>query len=169
MNIIRDAVRKWEPFWVEADATVRDAVRELCERKIGAAAVKSGDELAGVFSERDVLVRVINKALDPGKVRVRDVMSTAVNVVHLEDEGRMAKAIMVTHHVRHLIVVDSNNQYCGILSMRDLMEADVRDCQDLIHELNERYYEQKYAEKWRISSNRVIIESYKPEQTPAHR
>lgn len=162
MNIIRDAVRKWDPFWVEAETTVRGAVRELCERKIGAAAVKSGDELVGVFSERDVLVRVVNKGFDPDKVRVRDVMSTAVNIVHLEDEGRMAKAIMVTHHVRHLIVVDSRNQYCGILSMRDLMEADVREYQDLIRELNDRYYEQKYAEKWRISSNRVIIEPYVP-------
>ncbi|HNT89792.1 MAG TPA: CBS domain-containing protein, partial [Candidatus Hydrogenedentes bacterium] len=151
MSVIQSVVRKWDPFWVEADATVREAVRELCERKIGAAAVKSGDELVGVFSERDVLARVVYKGLDPDKVRVRDVMSTAVNIVHLDDESRMAKAIMVTHHVRHLIVVDSNNQYCGILSMRDLMEADISDCQDLIHELNDRYYEQNYAAKWRIS------------------
>lgn len=160
MSVIREVVRKWDPFWVDADTTVRQAVRELCERKIGAAPVKSGDELIGVFSERDVLRRVVNQGLDPERVLARDVMSASVNYVHLDDDSRMAKALMVTLHVRHLIVVDSSNQYCGILSMRDLMEADVSDCQDLITELNDKYYQQKYAAKWRISSNRVIVQPY---------
>lgn len=160
MSVIREVVRKWDPFWVDADTTVRQVVRELCERKIGAAPVKSGEELIGVFSERDVLRRVVNQGLDPERVLARDVMSASVNCVHLDDDSRMAKALMVTLHVRHLIVVDSNNQYCGILSMRDLMEADVSDCQDLIAELNDKYYQQKYAAKWRISSNRVIVQPY---------
>ena len=139
MRVIREIVRKWEPFWVEADATVRQAVRELCQRKIGAAPVKSGDELIGVFSERDVLRRIVDQGADADQVLVRDVMSTSVNYVHLDDDSRMAKAIMVTLHVRHLVVVDSSNQYCGILSMRDLMEADVSQFQDFISELNDKY------------------------------
>lgn len=162
MKVIREVVQKWEPFYVEAENTVREAVAKLCARKIGAAPVRSGNELLGVFSERDVLTHVVNKGLDPEKVTAREVMTRLVGYVHLDDDSRMAKALMVTHHVRHLIVVDSNNQYCGILSMRDLMEADVATYQDLVRELNDRYYEQKYRDKWRISSNRVIIETYAP-------
>ena len=167
MHVIRDVVRKWGTFWVDADMSVRQAAARLCERQIGAAAVKDGDELVGVFSERDLLRQILNQEFDPDKTLVRDVMTTRLNCIHLEDSSQMAKALMHTQHVRHLIVVDSDNQYCGMLSMRDLVEADLAEYQDLVHELNDKYYEQKYKDNWRISSNRVIVQQYPrgPEDT----
>ncbi|MFP4502069.1 MAG: CBS domain-containing protein [Candidatus Hydrogenedentota bacterium] len=160
MQSIQAVVRKWGPFWVEANNTVRDAVAALCDRRVGAAAVRDGEALVGVFSERDVLRMVVHEGHDPMRTLVRDVMSTKLNCIHLNDTCQMAKALMHTQHVRHLIVVDSDNQYCGMLSMRDLVEGDLEEYQDVVHELNDQYYEQKYKDKWRISSNRVIVEHY---------
>lgn len=169
MQTVGEITRKWEPFWIEADMTVREGVRRMCDRKIGAAAVKDGGELVGVFSERDVLRLVVDEGRDADRTLVRDVMSTKLNCIHLDDTSHMAKALMHTQHVRHLIVVDSDNQYCGMISMRDLVEGDLEEYQTLVHELNDMYYEQKYRDKWRISSNRVIVESYNNGSAPTAR
>jgi CBS domain-containing protein len=166
MKTVGDITRKYKPSWIASDLTVREGARHMCERQIGAAAVMDGRELVGVFSERDVLRLVVNEGRDPDRTLVGDVMSTRINCIHLDDSAHMAKALMHTQHVRHLIVVDSDNQYCGMISMRDLVEGDLEQYESLVHDLNDMYYEQKYRDKWRISSNRVIVESYSKDTPP---
>ena len=65
MRTIGTIVGDREPYWVSADWTVKKVVGYLCERKIGAVTVKEGDQVAGVFSERDLLFRVVGKGDDP--------------------------------------------------------------------------------------------------------
>lgn len=157
---ISDIIKPRDIYWVSADDTVRQAVHYMCERKTGAVAVKGRDTVVGIFSERDVLHRVINAGLDPNTTRVEDVMSKNLMFIHLDDDIGMAKAMMFKNQVRHLLVVGKGDQFKGLVSMRDLIDADMQESSELIHRLNDDYYQQAYVAKWRISSNRVIIEPH---------
>lgn len=162
MRTISDVIKPRDIYWVEAADTVWQVVRYMCERKTGAVVVKEGDEVVGLFSERDLMKRVVCEGLDAKQTEVRDVMSKNLISVHLEDEIHLGKALMYKHSVRHLIVRGRDGVFKGLVSMRDLMEADVEEFTELVHRMNDNYYEQAYNAKWRFSSNRIIVEPFVP-------
>lgn len=164
MQTIGDVIKPRDIYWVSADDTIRQTVHYICERKTGAVAVKEGETVVGVFSERDLMHRVVNACVDMDAVPVRDVMSPEPLTVSLEDEIRYAKAIMFKCGVRHLVVVGNGDVFKGLISMRDLIEADMAESSELIERLNDGYYESAYRSRWRVSSNRVIEERYQPQQ-----
>lgn len=162
MQMISDVIKPRDIYWVSADDSVRQAVHYLCERKTGAVAVKDGDQVVGIFSERDLMHRVVNERLDLDAVQVRQVMTSDPISVRIDDEMRHAKAVMFKCGVRHLVVVGNGGVYKGLISMRDLIEADMAESSELIERLNDVYYEKAYRARWRVSSNRVIVEQYTP-------
>jgi CBS domain-containing protein len=163
MQMISDVIKPRDIYWVSADDSVRQAVHYLCERKTGAVAVKEGEHVVGIFSERDLMHRVVNVSLDIDAVRVRQVMTPDPISVRLDDEMRHAKSVMFKCGVRHLVVVGNGGVYKGLISMRDLIEADMAESSELIERLNDAYYEKAYRARWRMSSNRVIVEQYTPQ------
>ena len=163
MQMISDVIKPRDIYWVSADDSVRQAVHYLCERKTGAVAVKEGDQVVGIFSERDLMHRVVNECLDLDAVQVRQVMTADPISVRIDDEMRHAKAVMFKCGVRHLVVVGNGGVYKGLISMRDLIEADMAESSELIERLNDAYYEKAYRARWRVSSNRVIVEQYTPQ------
>lgn len=160
---VSDVIKPRDIYWVSEGDTVRQVVRYMCERKTGAVAVKGRDSIVGVFSERDLMHRVANAGLNADTTVVRDVMSTQLIFIHCEDEIRMAKAMMYKNKVRHLLVVGKGDQFKGLVSIRDLIDADMQESSELIQRLNDTYYQQAFSAKWRISSNRVIVEPYVPQ------
>jgi len=70
---------------VQRDATVAEAVRAMTAHNVGIVNVLDGDRLVGVFSERDVVCRVVDRGLDPTRTPVGDVMTTALVVA---DDGK---------------------------------------------------------------------------------
>jgi len=162
MRTIGDIIKPRDIYWVSAGDSVRDVVHYLCERKTGAVAVKENDEVVGIFSERDLMHRVVNASLDLDASEVRSVMSPNPMSVSMDDEIGYAKAIMFKRGVRHLLVVGRGDVFKGLISMRDLRDADMEETSELIEKLNDAYYEKAYQSKWRVSSNRVIVEHYTP-------
>jgi predicted transcriptional regulator len=160
---IGDIIKPRDIYWVSAEDSVRQTVHYICERKTGAVAVKDGESVVGVFSERDLMHRVVNERLDLDETLVKDVMSTDPYSVSMDDEIRFAKAVMFKCGVRHLLVVGKGDVFKGLISMRDLIEADMADSSELIEKLNDGYYESAYRSRWRKSSNRVIVEHYQPQ------
>lgn len=160
MQLVRDVIQPRDVYWVDVDDTVRQAVHYLCDRKTGAVVVKDGDEMAGIFSERDLMHRVVNEGLNPDEVKVRDVMSTHLHHICLDDEIHLAKATMFKNQVRHLIVIGKDETYKGLVSMRDLVEADMADSSELIRRLNDKYYEEALKKKWRFVANRIVVQEY---------
>lgn len=163
MRTIGDIIKPRDIYWVNAADSVRQTVHYLCERKTGAVAVKENDEVVGIFSERDLMHRVVNASLDIDAVQVREVMSLDPMSISLDDEIGYAKAIMFKRGVRHLMVVGRGDVFKGLISMRDLLDADMEESSELIQRLNDAYYEKAYRSKWRVSSNRVIVEHYTPQ------
>jgi CBS domain-containing protein len=108
---------------VDMSSNVRSAAQTMAERNIGAVAVVDSGRLAGIFSERDLMARVVAKGLDPDDTSVSLVMSSELVVADPKDNLDSALQKMHSIHARHLPVVD-DGKLVGMISLRDLLEVD---------------------------------------------
>jgi CBS domain-containing protein len=135
--LIRDVIRNREPYSTKATATVQEAAEFMAMRNIGAVCVIDDDgRLIGVFSERDVLKRVVVAHRDPMEVRVGDVTSELRAVIQCDETPHQALERMEIIGTRHLPVVDGE-RWVGMLSMRDLLRVEVGEQGDEIKLLHE--------------------------------
>jgi CBS domain-containing protein len=109
-----------EIFHVEADEFVIDVVRTMVERNIGAVAVLRQGELAGLFTERDLMKRVVHESRDPRTTRVADVMTRDLVTVAPDRSLEDCLALMRERGFRHLPVCQGK-QLRGLISLRDLL------------------------------------------------
>ena len=117
---------------VPPNATVRDAAKAMAEDNVGAAVIMDGDKLVGLFTERDVLKRILLKNLDVDAVRVSEVMTTEL-VCAEEGQGvHDARWLMTRHHIRHLPVLNNRGGLVGVLSIRDLVHAQMEEMSEYI-------------------------------------
>lgn len=106
---------------VEASATVADAVSVMTERRVGAVVIKNEDGLAdGIFTERDVLVRVVHAGRDPKTTTISMVMTRDVRFVTPGTTVEAALSLMHMNRHRHLLVIDGPRLY-GLVSMGDMV------------------------------------------------
>jgi CBS domain-containing protein len=124
MATIRELIRNREVYTVQSNDSVRDAVTFMAERNIGAVPVLRGTELVGVFSERDVVRRVLLQNLDWNAVSVSDVMSPEPLTVVPDDDVEHCMLLMKQHNFRHLPVCE-DRRLMGFLSMRELLLHDL--------------------------------------------
>lgn len=104
-----------------ASASVTDAVALMAEREVGAVLVMTDDGLvAGIFSERDLLARVVAAGRDPKATPLSLVMTRDVKFVTPGTSTEAALALMHLHRFRHLLVIDGPRVH-GVVSMRDLV------------------------------------------------
>jgi CBS domain-containing protein len=124
-----------EAHVIAPDATVAEAVRVMTEARIGAIAVTEGRDTKGIFSERDLMRRVVAHGKDPATTQVREVMSSPVATVTDDTTLADAVAIMRARHIRHLAIVDGNGNLAGMLALRyvlyELMDQMQRKIGDL--------------------------------------
>ena len=127
MVTIKHVVCDREPYFVGDSATALDAAEYMADRKIGAVCVLDADErLVGIFSERDLLQRVVVRRLDPGRVSIREVMSEPRAVIECSETPHEALERMEQVGSRHLPVVDGE-RFVGMLSMRDIMRVEISE------------------------------------------
>jgi len=112
---------RWEIATCGADTTVAEAARLMAARNIGAVPVVDEDRLLGIFSERDLLKRVVAADKPPETTRVSDVMTTDLVTAQATDSVSQVTKMMLTGKFRHIPVVDADNDLTGILSLRDFM------------------------------------------------
>jgi CBS domain-containing protein len=113
---------------VPVEASVADAIRMMLERHVGAVGVLDSERrVAGIFTERDVLLKLALSGRDPAQTPVRELMTTPVEMATLATGPGEALATMVERHFRHLPVVDNDCRLLGILSIRNLLQWRVDD------------------------------------------
>ena len=118
------------PATIEPGATVLDAVNVMAREKVGAVAVmeKAGkSNLLGIFTERDVMLRMMQQERNPRETQVRDVMTSPVETASEKTTASEALTLMLERHLRHLPIVGDDGQLLGMLSIRDLLEDKVED------------------------------------------
>ena len=109
------------------DATVKEAVEKMASLHIGAILVTDGDRPHGIFSERDLMVRVILANRAPETTPVAEVMTTDLVCVEPGTETEEAMAVMSERRCRHLPVVDGGGTLVGLVSIGDLVRWQSRD------------------------------------------
>ena len=126
MGLVHTLIPNREIYYVTDDQTVLQAVKYMVERNVGAVPVMRDHELVGIFSERDLMKRVVAEQLDPQSTRVREVMTADPLVVAHTETIDKCRAIMQQHSFRHLPVCDGK-KLRGLISMRDLLAHEVTE------------------------------------------
>lgn len=140
MKKLRELMRPGFLFMVQRTATVAEAVRMMAANNVGIVIVRDGDRLAGVFSERDVVRRVVDRGLDPARTPVGDVMTTDILVADADEDYQSAMRKMDQANIRHLPVV-SGGQVLSMISIRDLMRVEIQDKGEEIRHLHQYLYQ----------------------------
>ena len=130
MHTVGQMIGERRPVVALETETVREAVRRMVENRIGAVPVLSGDgkgRLVGMFTERDLLTRVVDQGLDPSTVTLADVM-TRDNLVSVAPESshEAARKLMRKASCRHVLVV-ADGRLVGVSGLRDCLETDLSE------------------------------------------
>jgi CBS domain-containing protein len=136
MGLIYDLVKDRRVYSIDANSTVLEAARFMMEHNIGALPVLRNGELAGIFSERDIMNRVVAVGRMPGTTKVSEVMTPNPKAVSIEETVENGLFLMREFGFRHLPITDGK-QLKGLISLRDLLL---------------RYVSQKEAESKRMVS-----------------
>ena len=138
-KIVPDVVREQKLAQVPETMTVRDAASLMAKRHIGAVLVMEGARLVGIFTERDLMSRVVAAGVDPDRTPIGQVMTRNPDTIGGDEAAIEAVRKMQRFGYRHLPVVNGA-QVVGIISVRDLyaagldeLEEDIKDRDAFIH------------------------------------
>ena len=134
MHTLRQLIQRLHVIHAAPSATVFDVAALMSEARIGCIPVLDGERLVGVFSERDLMTRVVVEGRDPNTTPVRDVMTPDVITATLDDRVERCVDKMRSCGCRHLPVV-AEGRVIAMISMRDLMRDEIEEQVEEIREL----------------------------------
>ena len=137
VSVILNEKRPGPVLTAERSETVLSATQRMNEFSVGSLIVTDDGRLCGIFTERDVLRRVVAEQRNPAETLVGAVMTTQVACCSGDTSIEEVRAIMKSHRVRHLPVVDSAGGLIGIVSIGDLNAHLSNDREVTLHFLNE--------------------------------
>ena len=120
MAPIYDLVKDRRVYSIEADRTVLEAARFMMEHSIGALPVLRDGQLVGIFSERDVMNRVVAAGRLPGTTKISEVMTPNPKAVSVDETIENCLFLMREFGFRHLPITDGK-QLKGLVSSRDIL------------------------------------------------
>jgi CBS domain-containing protein len=120
MEFVPDILGRREFYSARVGDSVADVAKRMRKYGIGAILVFDQAELKGLFSERDVLTRVVAEGRDPELTRVAEVMTTDVIAIDETASVEHAAGLMLHYNLRHLPVLQGE-RVIGVISMRDLL------------------------------------------------
>src|SRR5438132_12793366 len=125
------AISSRSALTVPRTATVMETIRTMAGAQVGSVLVVDGNRLVGIFTERDVMMRVVLEGRNPEYTTVEEVMTSSVQTIPPQATGDGALRLMHQSHIRHLPVVDDKGRVLAVVSMRSLL-------QEKIEELNQQ-------------------------------
>lgn len=130
-RIVPDVIGKQQLLELPETASVRDAAIRMRDRQVGAVLVTRGSNLDGIFTERDVLNRVVAVGRDPDRTPLAEVMTRNPQTIGPDELATDALRYMCEGGYRHLPVVE-NGQLVGIVSRRDFLGEEMAAVEDEI-------------------------------------
>lgn len=121
---------------VAPDATVLEALRLMADRSVGALLVMDGEDIAGIFTERDYARKVVLLGRSSGETPVSEIMTRAVRFVHPDQSTEECMALMTENRVRHLPVVQGG-RVVGLVSIGDLVKHIISQQQFVIAQMEQ--------------------------------
>ncbi|MDX8407473.1 MAG: CBS domain-containing protein [Mariprofundaceae bacterium] len=121
---------------IDENSSVLDAARQMTDRYIGSLAVTGAYGVKGIFTERDLMMRVIGEGLDPASVKVGDVTEESMAKVTPGEEVGRCLDLMKEHRCRHLVVFEGE-RFIGMVSLRDMVALLLNEKEEMIARLKE--------------------------------
>lgn len=112
---------------LKKSATVFEAAQMMSENKVGSILIMEGNDLIGIFTERDLVNRVVAVGKDYNETIIKDVMSTNISTVSETTSLIECYDMMKNSKCRHLPIISASNKILGVVSMRDLLDWRVKD------------------------------------------
>ncbi len=125
------------PTTVTPNTTVLEAVQAMERDAVGAVAVVEGGQLLGMFTERDVMLRVVLKQRNPSQTKVGDVMTSPVETTTDDISEEEALTQMIERHIRHFPIVGKNGELMGVLSIRNVLEHQIDILSRQLHSMDQ--------------------------------
>jgi CBS domain-containing protein len=133
---VRDVMSN-RPRCVSPDTPVSEAAELMESEDVGALPVLEGDELAGMITDRDIVIRAVARGKDPRGMPVREVSTREVVTVRSDEDLSEALKLMATYQVRRLPVVDDGNRLVGVLAQADVaQEAKEKTVGEMVEEIS---------------------------------
>jgi len=120
---------------VSPDSTVMQAIEASLPTRVGAVAVVEGDALVGIFTERDVMLKVVHGKRDAETTRMHEVMTAPVIHIVPTLAPREVLSLMLDKHIRHLPICKDGVRVDGMLSIRNLLQFLVNDLTENLHHM----------------------------------
>ncbi len=139
MESIKDILKGREVFTIQSGSSVKETVNYMASKSVGLVPVMKDEKLVGVFSERDLVKRVISKDKDMNSTLVDEVMSTNLVIAKIDESNEAVLAKMKEAKTRHILIIE-NDKLVGVLSVRDLLEIDLNQCKTTVEVLNNYIY-----------------------------
>jgi len=125
------------PRCVSPDTPVSEAAQLMEAEDVGALPVLDGEELAGMVTDRDIVIRAVAKGKDPRGMPVREVSTRDVVSVRADEDLSEALKLMASYQVRRLPVVDDANRLIGVLAQADVaLEAKEKSVGQMVEEIS---------------------------------
>jgi CBS domain-containing protein len=125
------------PRVVTPETTVSDAAQLMKDDDIGSLPILDGEQLAGMVTDRDIVIRAVAEGKDPRGMPVREVASRELVTVNADEELSRALQLMASQQVRRLPVVDDDGRLVGILAQADVaVEAKEKDVGEMVEEIS---------------------------------
>lgn len=142
MNTIQQILNiKGQEVWSVTSATsVYDAMMLMSAKNIGALLVQNGQELVGIFSERDYARKMILENKTSQDAKVSEFMTRKVVYIQPEQTVNDCMALMADRRIRHMPVLDDNKKVIGLVSVMDIVKAIISDQQCTIEQLEQFIY-----------------------------
>lgn len=125
-TLIKSVMDPRKLILVPGTMTVREAAELMRARRYGAVLVTEGDELNGIFTERDAVFRVIALGLDPDTTRLADVMTKSPKTITPDKTFGHAMLLMHENGFRHVPVIE-NGKLVGMVSSRNALDPDLEE------------------------------------------
>ena len=125
------------PRAVTPETTVSEAAQLMKSDDIGSLPILDGEQLAGMVTDRDIVIRAVAEGKDPRGMPVREVASRELVKVHADEDLSSALQLMASHQVRRLPVVDDDGRLVGILAQADVaVEAKEKAVGEMVEEIS---------------------------------
>jgi CBS domain-containing protein len=133
-NIASKIVRR--VVTIDESHSVLDAATLMADEFVGSVVITSASKITGIFTERDLMMRVVGKKRDPERVAIKDVMTKDIVIVSPKDTANHCLDLMKEHRCRHLLVFNGH-EFVGIVSLRDIVALMLEEKEELITYLHQ--------------------------------
>lgn len=124
---------------IEKSESVLAAAKTMNEHRIGSLVVKEGDRVIGIFTERDILTRVVSPQRVAESTTVEEVMTSPVAICRVETTLDECRGVMTERRIRHLPVVE-DGELVGIITSGDVLAMEISEKAETIQYLQEYIY-----------------------------